>query len=103
MTPEILTALKASIQHWHDNEALVLRGKRPDTSAKSCALCGLFSKQCDGCPVCEKNGCFACEGTPYQRVSNLKFTWDGKDPRMLKAVREEIKFLESLLPEGEQV
>ena len=106
MAPETLTALKASIRHWRDNEARVLRGEKPDTASKSCALCVLFfslPNSCDGCPVCEKTGRLACERTPYQRVSNLKFTWDGKDPRMLEAVREEIKFLESLLPEGEQV
>lgn len=118
MNKKTLAALKASIQHWKENEAAE---SSDDVSVWGdyCALCQLFvvkNESCDGCPVAKRTGKEQCDGSPWgaARDEFKKWRWaylaDGQDsPRATEArdafrtaARAEREFLESLLPEGEQ-
>ena len=104
MTPEALTALKASIRHWKKNIA----AKTPDDAnigSKNCALCqAFFRNECFGCPVSASTRRFACRGTPYVNAARAGIDWfyypDSTKARdaWRKAAQAELDFLRSLLP-----
>lgn len=112
MKPEILKALKGSIEKW---EAIVA-GTGEDKGAKNCPLCRLFlfwddkvvfpryvnkfypeRKVCNGCPVYEATGQPYCDGTPYEKYSEPENEND-----LPEHAKEELKFLKSLLPENDE-
>lgn len=114
MNKKTLTALKASIQHWRENEAAE---SSDDVSVwgDDCALCDLFVRphdSCKGCPVAKRTGKAQCDGSPWgaARDEFKKWRWVAQDsPRATEArdafraaARAEREFLESLLPEGER-
>ncbi len=126
MDDRTLTALKASIEHWQENES-ALRVGDASISAGDCALCRMFRTdcmdQCKGCPVAEATGDILCKFSPYEEASeayhdwfdvagwdmwsdrywltstNHKFIvcWRARE-NFLLAARDERQFLESLLP-----
>lgn len=114
MTPETLTALKASIAHHEKN----LEAESPDDVAlgsRHCALCTRFlvmhennNAECGACPVKERTGADVCEGSPYYAAAKASLAWEfGLDSPACRdafrdAERAEIEFLKSLLPEGEK-
>lgn len=101
MTPQALTALKESIEHWKRVVASPLTEKiGPD----KCALCNLFlyntnglSHSCKGCPIYASTGERFCIDTPYDVCSCV----DVRDPRYLISAQRELDFLISLLPPEE--
>jgi hypothetical protein len=107
MTPEALTALRASIKHWQDNVA----AETPDDAsiaAGDCALCDAFHDegQCTGCPVFNLTGKPQCRKTPYANASFWFEAWEDNPSiknitEWRKAAQAELDFLISLLPEGE--
>ena len=112
MNKKTLAALKASIQHWKENEAAE---SSDDVSVWGdyCALCQLFvvkNESCDGCPVAKRTGKEQCDGSPWgaARDEFKKWRWaylvDLQEARdaFRAAARAEREFLESLLPEGER-
>ncbi len=126
MDDRTLTALKASIEHWRENES-ALGIEDASVSAGNCALCRMFQtdriKTCKGCPVAEATGDIFCELSPYEEAreaykcwcevecwlwwsdgdwlsfANHKFIeqWRAREEFLL-AARDERQFLESLLP-----
>lgn len=118
MNKKTQEALKASIQHWKENEAAE-SSDEASVWGDDCALCGLFVQphdSCKGCPVAKRTGKEQCDGSPWgaARDEFKKWRWvylvDLQDtPRALQAraafrtaARAEREFLESLLPEGER-
>lgn len=118
MNKKTLTALKASIQHWRENEAAE---SSDDASVWGdyCTLCTLFvvkNGSCNECPVAKRTGKAQCDGSPWAAARDefKKWRWaylvDGQDsPRATEArdafraaARAEREFLESLLPESER-
>lgn len=105
MTPETLEALKASIAKWERNAV----AETPETysvSARSCPLCDLFyADNCSGCPVSMRTKKLACSGTPYIAASLARSDWEWRGlghERAHAAARDEVAFLKSLLPQGEE-
>lgn len=126
MDSKTLTALKASIKHWRENES-ALSTDDASVRAGNCALCRMFRTDpmdtCKGCPVSEATGNAFCEISPYEKASkaykywcevedwlwwndgdwlsfaNHKFIehWRARE-KFLLAARDERQFLESLLP-----
>lgn len=108
MTPSTLKALKASIAHWRR----LATGKRrlfERPAAEDCALCAKFCRQlvnqwgrisgtCDGCPVKNRTGRNTCLGTPYKAARNKWLIYGADSPEFKAAAKEELEFLESLLP-----
>lgn len=104
MTPETLKALKAlkaSIAKWEKN-ARVRNLDNAKIGAKECPLCRLFADDgCLGCPVRQATGMKRCWGTPWEDACDAKLY--SKDVAAFRAAaREEVAFLRSLLPEGEE-
>ena len=128
MDSETLTALKASIKHWRENES-ALSTDDASIGSISCALCDMFQTDrmdtCKGCPVSEATGNAFCEGSPYEEASEAyKYWFEVEDwdwtmwsdsywltstshkfiehwrarEEFLLAARDERQFLESLLP-----
>lgn len=94
MTPEALTALTASIEHWKKNLA---DPENARTGVTECALCALFfDNRCSGCPVARRTGVTACRGTPYAAAAEAGEIEDW--PAFDIAAKAEIEFLERLLP-----
>ncbi len=111
MTPETLTALKASIAHWRANVAATEPGEA-DTGSASCALCLKFNAwlrggfNCTGCPVVDRTGRHGCIGSPHQAADEALDEWladesDANEQAFRAAAQAELDFLISLLPEGE--
>ena len=126
MDDRTLTALKASIEHWRENES-ALGADDASVSATDCALCFMFHTNrldtCKGCPVSEATGDIFCDLSPYEEASkaykywskvkdwdmwsdrywltstNHKFIecWRARE-NFLLAARDERQFLEGLLP-----
>ena len=75
MNKKTLEALKASIQHWRENEA----AETVDfvsVWAAECALCSLFMHAaCNGCPVAKKTGKKDCFGSPWFNAYNALQEW----------------------------
>ena len=112
MNKKTLKALKASIVKWEKNT----KAETPDKyliGYVDCPLCDLYwHNDCNGCPISQKTKKSYCSSTPYQKCNDHLDDWDhqfarGEDYAKAKrlaiaAARREIKFLKSLLPEGEQ-
>lgn len=113
MDATTLEALKASIEHWRR----MATGKANPGEAPirdCCALCDLFNndtqfilEQCVGCPVFERTGRQGCAGTPYEdaysrwkRLTTAYLVLN-KDSCFQLFARDELVFLESLLPISE--
>jgi hypothetical protein len=113
MDKKVLKALKGSIQKWHD---IAYHGGE-DLSQDNCPLCLHFLDKhngwvdCEkGCPVWLKTKEVSCEDTPYmkwahscsQDNSYYYEQWKATTPQKVKLAEEELKFLVTLLPEGEE-
>ena len=95
-------ALEASIAHWQRMATGKERtGEKP--SGSQCGLCRLFlesthsTNECEGCPVYERTERQFCKGTPYDDA-HAEWSYAGFTKRFRKLAREELRFLESLLP-----
>jgi hypothetical protein len=103
-----LEALKASIAKWERNVAAVT----PDDvelGYMACPLCTLFwDDDCKGCPVAMKTGKVECDSTPYYDAYWAFNNWillgssSVAGEAFRSAAQDEVDFLKSLLPEGEQ-
>jgi hypothetical protein len=108
MEKKTLLALRKSIKHWKDNVRLAQNGEDISISSSACALCGLFflvyrespetTLSCYGCPIFERTKKSYCEGTPYYNVQAIVEEGTGLFTDLVKRCKEEVKFLESLLP-----
>lgn len=112
MNQTTLRALKNSIQHWEENLESAKKGDWSSIStwAEHCALCEVFyGRDCRGCPV----KTFECADTPYVEVVETLRYWQAlrkacPTPQTAKeaktalrqAIKAELEFLKSLLPEG---
>ena len=111
MTPQALTALKQSIEHWR---RLTAGTPNPgELIGRSwCALCREFNDLladeldcCVGCPVYANTGFKYCAKTPWEAIEeklclhNYRLTDWIKTPQARALAAEELAFLESLLPE----
>jgi hypothetical protein len=101
-----LDALKRSIVAWQEKAAAYsLEGLT--IGRTSCPLCDRFNTStgledsCGGCPVSERTGNPYCRGTPYDKARVAYHEGAIGDFRV--AAQEEVAFLKSLLPEGEQM
>lgn len=111
MTPQTMTALRASIAHHESN----LNAESPGDvklGTDECALCAMFlgefnkepAEHCVGCPVRERTKEKHCNATPYHQLANCAAFWDcnpssANRDAFLAAERAEIAFLKSLLPD----
>ena len=118
--PAVVRAIKKSIQHWRANRA----AKRPydaSVSPDECALCAKFynppggEPPCIGCPVRAHTGQRYCKNTPYEAATSALDRWLDASrcgghaaeytvemrKNWRRAALEMIRFLVSLLPEGE--
>lgn len=109
MNKKTLAALKASIQHWKENEAAEAVDL-VSVFGEDCALCRMFAweKECKGCPVAKKTGQSGCWGSPWRDAKSARDEWcrhpgsaHARDA-FRAAARAEREFLESLLPESER-
>jgi hypothetical protein len=115
MDDETKDALRGSIAKWE----AIASGTGKDNGTENCPLCKKFINQpdmCSGCPVRKKSGSIGCWNTPYE-------TWDRlavelglinnnalglndvpleHRARFARIARDELEFLQSLLPEEEQ-
>ena len=120
MTTKAKLALLQSIEHWR---AIVKKCEdedpKIDIGPKHCSLCEKFfpwgdgehdeQLDCAGCPVKERTGKPRCRGTPYDKFEFLLSDVEDEEnvvyqawTRLTKAAKEELEFLESLLPEEEK-
>lgn len=110
MNKKTVLALKASIEHWRENEAAEIVDK-VGVYGKDCALCKMFAIKnghCVGCPVAAKTGHQSCFRSPWDSARDAFSVWC-RNPGSTRArddfraaARAEREFLESLLPEGER-
>lgn len=102
MNADTLRALKCSIAHW-SRLASGKRRRRESTGPSNCALCAMFIENaCEGCPVMGKTGLTFCRGTPYADAE-LAASAYGFNSRSFKiAAREELEFLQALLPKAKK-
>jgi len=114
MDKKVLKALKGSIQKWHN---IAYYGEE-DLSQDNCPLCLHFLDKeagwvdCEaGCPVWLKTKKEFCEGSPYTKwargclnddYGSYSDRWKAITPEKVKLAEEELKFLVTLLPEGEE-
>ena len=110
MKPETLAALQESIAHWErlyaceDYGCMAAEGWH----SNSCKLCDLFLDEkpmCYGCPVAKKADTICCYGTPWHdadaAIGMLSIRTTTKQEAKL-AIKAELNFLKSLLPEAAQ-
>lgn len=105
MEAATLKALNESIEKWERNAV----AETPDgyvVGADDCALCDMFwETNCRGCPVMSKSGQKGCVCTPYVIASAARIAWaNNPSDATLRAAahaaaRDEVTFLQSLLPE----
>jgi hypothetical protein len=94
MTPDTLKALRGSIAKWR----AIVDGTGTDRGPQNCPLCQMFIKQdCEGCPVNEKTGKQDCHEIPYD-----VYVDNDEQDIIDQAAADELAFLISLLPDGEQ-
>lgn len=104
-------ALLGSIEKWR----AIVAGTDADYGSGNCPLCDMFiDRRCDGCPVDAAVGRAGCSGTPYEAFvkaesaagrSSKPLGPPGGDPLVEAArdrAREELAFLEGLLPEADR-
>lgn len=109
MNVQTEAALRASIEHWKEN-LMAETFQEVNIGILNCPLCKIFwADYCVDCPVFLMSKQKYCEGTPYYSCSGLyslwraAFTEDGKiqaRTAFRAAAKDEIDFLESLLPIG---
>lgn len=100
MKPETLTALQESIEHWKRLSAGNTKSGET-TGPKHCALCNEFINKndvCNGCPIMNVTGMDGCSGTPYRNAEAKMKMYGQRSPEFKTAAKEELAFLESLLP-----
>jgi hypothetical protein len=96
MDERSLKALKDAIELWERIESREL-----NEGDFNCPLCETFcvhgptGYSCTNCPIRKKTGRENCEGTPYWSYRNDA---EDRDER----AHDEVVFLRSLLPEGEE-
>lgn len=106
-------ALRESIEAWEKK----LNAEDPfyvHMSPGACPLCHIFHEnRCAGCPVSDRVGAIHCEGTPYKGAVRALRQWerDFRKNRLValaskinyrSAVKQELRFLKSLLPENQK-
>ena len=110
MDKTALYALKASIKHWRENLAAAKAGawEKVVIHGDACALCLIYAQQheCGECPVAKSDiGRSGCRRTPWievmQSLRNHPADFGGAEQTTIYWIEEELKFLLSLLPEGE--
>ena len=108
MDEKTLEALKGSIRKWEK----IVDGTGIDDGNDNCPLCHLFLNDwCEKCPVFQKNNQEFCSHTPYSQWNrhhdDRHQKWEenedgyriiGKCRTCKKLAREELEFLQSLLP-----
>ena len=101
MTPNTLTALQDSVEHW-TRLATGNRNRGEDIYAESCALCSMFhiqfTDECTTCPVKERTGEPFCNETPWRDVERC-LDYGYRSKQFLAAALFQLIFLRSLLPE----
>ena len=112
MDAKTAEALEASIEHWREMTQ-VTKIYDIKIGRRECALCELFntetilpSYRCLPCPVYRKTGQEYCEGTPFERASDIsmgiRLYYHLPGLRLMAllkfrmAAREELAFLEGL-------
>lgn len=110
MEKETLKALKGSIKKWVKIEGST---RALDKAYKNCPLCDMFwDGECDGCPIKEETTEIQCLGSPYEKwcdhqiEEHIMSPWNRRHkdcPTCLELATKERKFLESLLPEEDNV
>jgi hypothetical protein len=105
-----LRALRGSIEKWEKNLKQD-NWRNVTTDVVSCPLCVMFllnkrpgDNPCEGCPVFKKTGVSGCNTTPYTQVMMYKQTAEHDDTILdfeRRAIQDEIDFLKSLLPGGQ--
>lgn len=110
MDKDALTALKSSIEKWKKNSR-VRDINNAKIGAENCPLCNLYLntlKSCERCPVYSKTGKKYCENTPFDSIDYFSSILDSSEKlnssqmkEFRKVAKQEVKFLESLLPKEE--
>lgn len=112
MDKKTLEALRGSIKKWQD----IVKGVGEDDGVDNCPLCQLFNTEemtnddaCVGCPVMNKTEYDGCQNTPYDKWVDYvcydeqqRVPFKAKSNRAIRLAKKELKFLISLLPEGEK-
>ena len=106
MTPEALTALQASIEHWKRlADSVPSEDAAEQPYSGDCPLCQAFASEpvegCNNCPIRLKTGRHACMGTPYWRAEGAWVGYRRGNTALSDwqaAARAELEFLQSLLP-----
>ena len=101
MDPKTETALRQSVEKWRKNSRVRKLGNAK-VGAEHCPLCLLFNdyvnpdvgEGCNCCPVKGRTGHAGCVGTPYEDAEGAC-----DEESFRAAAKEELAFLESLLPE----
>ena len=97
------TSLLESIDHWRQI-ANAGSPEEVEISEEACALCREFAGnwQCSGCPVAEAGfwGCRNPEFMPAFRALEKWLRGTGSSTAFREAALAELRFLESLVPEG---
>ncbi len=102
----IKKALLESIEHWHQNLDMLILNHLSDSlltydihiGPTSCALCILFNRDCDDCPINIANRNTGCSTGTYPIVSKMILNDDEKSyNKLYKAISNELEFLYSLL------
>ena len=94
-------ALEASIEHWQKNATAAIPAGA-SVSGADCALCRVNTHSCKTCPVFERTGQGACEGTHYYEALRGWHRWkhtplDAKARQAFQeAAQHELDFLISL-------
>lgn len=109
MNAETLKALKGSITKWRR----ILAGRQRDHGGGDCPLCALYHYDghaafCGGCPIHAATGGHGCNHTPHRAWLNHYYDRHekrglyahvvGKCRTCKKLAREQLEFLQSLLP-----
>jgi len=81
-------ALELSIKKWED---LAQDKDIEYEGSETCALCQVYSKACEDCPVCQKTGKDGCAGSPYEDYLD-----DDPAEKRKKVARRQLRFLKSL-------
>ena len=110
MNAKTIKAINQSIEKWKRNLLLAeLKTKETinliETSADDCDLCKLFHINfCEECPVYKKTQRRFCSETPHQdvvkiltRILDENHQTEEQYNKLIKAIKKEIAFLESLL------
>lgn len=108
MTKKDIAAINDVLAHWERMLELSVQDiidEKEAPHAINCALCRIYllpNQHCVGCPIMRATGYERCQHTPYYSAQKLYMEIaNGFHKRLSlfrKAVRREIKFIESLLP-----